>query len=457
MSDKTNRILKNDLINQKNDLNHRIRELENLLSQKERTIENLKQGEPLYKRNIDNMEMAYAYCKIILEDGNPCDFIFLEVNKAFEEIIGLNREILLGKPTIQAFPGIETDLQEWIDIFGRVALNRQSTTLEQYSAALNKWFSVLVYSPLKEHFCCVFFDISKQIAEKKVFEKQATIGKIRSQRLESIFNSTGMGIYCLDNDGRVTRINPAAVKMLEYQVDELVGKKIENFIHQKDRILALNDGEGIFQRKDGTYFPVEWINEPIQDEHDEITGTVTSFIDITKRKEAEISATSEAQFNALLAASEARFKNLFNKMEKEIHKVQKIAQMYLDIVGVTIIALDNLGRITLINRKGCETLKYEEEELIGKNWFDTVIPEDMKIYEKELFKSLINGEIDETDIGENIVLTKEGEERVISWRNMIIEDDNKRIQGVLSSGMDITGLKRSEKELKRILDSLYST
>jgi len=80
----------------------------------------------------------------------------------------------------------------------------------------------------------------------------------------------------------------------------------------------------------------------------------------------------------------------------------------------------------------------------------------MRAYEKELFESLMNGEIDETDSGENIVITKKGEERVISWRNMVIEDEDKRIRGVLSSGMDITGLKRSEKELKQIFACLYS-
>ncbi|MFX0123112.1 MAG: PAS domain-containing protein [Candidatus Hodarchaeota archaeon] len=443
---------KNAIKNQISDMHCRIHELENFLSQKDREIENLRKNEATYHNIINNMEIGYAHYEIIVEDGIPSDFIFLEVNTTFEEIIGIKKEMIIRKRISKAFPGIENDLQDWIQIFGEVALNRRSTTLEQYSAALKKWFSICVFSPSKGQFVTLFWDITKQMEEKNVFEKQATIGKIRSQRLQNILNSTGIGIYSLDNNEKVTHVNPAAAKMLGYKIDEMIGRKIKSLFPQNKENLS-HKAEKMLQRRDGTQFPIEYVSEAIRDDHNEIIGQVIAFLDISDRREASV---SETRFNALLAASEARFKNLFAKMEKEIQKGENLAQMYLDIVGVTVIALDALGRITLINRKGCETLKYEEKELIGKNWFDTVIPKDMRSYEKELFESLMKGEIDETDTGENIVLTKTGEERVISWRNMTIEDKNKRIIGVLSSGLDITGLKRSEKELKQILASLYS-
>ncbi len=453
MTNKADNMSTNKITNQISELNNRIHELNGLLSQKDKDIENLRKSESTYHDFINNMEIGYAHYEIIVEDVNPSDFIFLEVNETFEEIIGVKKELIIGKRVSEAFPGMEKDLEDWIQIFGEVALNRQSTTLEQYSATLRKWFSMRIFSPSQGQFATLFCDITKQVQEKNVFEKQAMIGKIRSQRLENILNSTAIGIYSLDNDGILTHVNPAAGKMLGYKVDELIGRKIESLILQEREAIGRGT-EAMLQRRDGTKFPIESVSEAIRNDQNEIIGNVIAFLDISERKE---SLNNEAQFNALLAASEARFKNLFKKMEKEIQKGEKLAQMYLDIVGVTIIALDTLGRVTLVNRKGCETLKYEEGELIGKNWFDTVIPEDMRSYEKELFESLMNGEIDQTDIGENIILTKSGEERVISWRNMTLEDENKRILGVLSSGIDITGLKRSEKELKQILASLYST
>ena len=279
--------------------------------------------------------------------------------------------------------------------------------------------------------------------------------------MEKIFNSTVDVNYSNDINGKVTHIYPAAAKMLGYEIDELLGKEINTLIQQKGNILTFKATEEIFQRKDGTQFPVEYASTPIRDEDSEITGMVVAFLDITKRKKTEAAVEdgesklesefmiTETQFNALLAASEARFKNLFGKMEKEIEKSQKIAQMYLDIVDVTVIACDTSGRVTLINKKGCEILAYEEEELIGMNWFDTVIPEEKRADEKETFEQLMNGEIEIVDSVENIIETKSGEERNFSWRNKIILDDNKRIIGILSSGMDITNLKRSREALQQ--------
>ncbi|MFX1507692.1 MAG: PAS domain-containing protein [Promethearchaeota archaeon] len=452
MRDKTNEMSNGSIIDKISGLYNRIHVLESIMSQKDGEIEDLRKNDLTYHSIIENMGMGYAHYEIIIEEGIPCDFIILDVNKTFEKIMGLSSEVILGKRISKAFPGIEKDLKDWIQIFGDVALNRGSTKLEQYSAALKKWFSINVFSPSPNHFVTLFYDITKHVDEKKVFENQATIGKIRSKRLENILNSTGIGIYSLDNEGRISLINFAAANKLGYKIEELLGRKNEIIVPQERE--TTNKVLVSLQKKDGTEFSVKSVCEEMHNDHGEIIGQVVAFIDISDRRDASI---SEIRFNALLAASEARFKNLFTKMEKEIQKGEKLAQMYLDIVGVIIVALDSFGRITLINRKGCETLKYSEEDLIGKNWFDTVVPEDMRTFEKELFESLMNGEIDEKDSGENIVLTSNGDERIISWRNMILEDDEKRIIGVLSSGMDITGLKRSEKELKQIIASFYST
>ncbi len=50
------------------------------------------------------------------------------------------------------------------------------------------------------------------------------------------------------------------------------------------------------------------------------------------------------------------------------------AQLYLDVADVILRALDVQGRVTLINRKGCTTLGWEEGELLGRDWFETCIP-----------------------------------------------------------------------------------
>jgi len=54
-----------------------------------------------------------------------------------------------------------------------------------------------------------------------------------------------------------------------------------------------------------------------------------------------------------------------------------IRQM-IDIAGVIIMVISKDQIIRFINKTGCEVLGYPATEIIGKNWFDSFIPEDIR-------------------------------------------------------------------------------
>ncbi|MBZ0265370.1 PAS domain S-box protein [bacterium] len=135
------------------------------------------------------------------------------------------------------------------------------------------------------------------------------------------------------------------------------------------------------------------------------------------------------------------------------------AQNYLDIAGVIIVALDTDGCISLINRKGCEILGYREEELLGKNWFEKIIPESKRADLKAYFSELVEATDPPVNDGENPVLTKDGEEKIIHWYNSLIRNENGKIIGSLSSGEDVTrqiqmqfALETSEKRYRHLFE-----
>jgi len=57
---------------------------------------------------------------------------------------------------------------------------------------------------------------------------------------------------------------------------------------------------------------------------------------------------------------------------------EDLTQKYFDLAGVMFVALNSKGEVTLINQKGCEILGYEEKELMGRNWFDTCLPANLR-------------------------------------------------------------------------------
>ncbi len=171
----------------------------------------------------------------------------------------------------------------------------------------------------------------------------------RSTRL--ILDSVGEGIYGLDINGHTTFVNPAARRMVGYELEELVGKLNHDIIHHthpdgshyegKDCPIyaAFKDGEihevcdEVFWRKDGTSFPVEYVSTPIKDSEGNLAGAVVVFKDITRRKEDE---------KALLKANEDLAKALEevsilkNQLEQENQYLQqeiKVTHNFTEIIS----------------------------------------------------------------------------------------------------------------------------
>jgi PAS domain S-box-containing protein len=116
-----------------------------------------------------------------------------------------------------------------------------------------------------------------------------------------------------------------------------------------------------------------------------------------------------------------------------------------------LIAIDNNGNVSDVNKKGCEILGYKEAEIIGKNWFDNFVSESVRERLKAGLREIIGGNPNafRTD-GNFSIISKGGKERLIAWHNAVLTDENNNIIGTLSSGEDITDRKKMEEELQKI-------
>jgi two-component system sensor histidine kinase/response regulator len=137
------------------------------------------------------------------------------------------------------------------------------------------------------------------------------------------------------------------------------------------------------------------------------------------------------------------------KVEFILKEERQRAQNYLDIAGTMLLALDSGGKVSLVNKKGCEILEYDEKDIINKDWFDNFLPETMKHEIKEVFKKIMGGDISNFSyVGGHAVISKSGKEKMIAWHNSLIRDEKGEIIGTLSSGEDITERKQAEDALR---------
>lgn len=137
------------------------------------------------------------------------------------------------------------------------------------------------------------------------------------------------------------------------------------------------------------------------------------------------------------------------RVEQLLREERDKAQGYLDTVEALIVALDENGAITLVNRKACELLGYTEEQLLGKNWFTTCLPQAQAEEVLGAFEQLTAGDLDAFEYYENPITTHSGRERLIAWHNSYLRDAEGNIIGTLSAGEDITLRRRAEDDARQ--------
>ena len=189
------------------------------------TEKELRNSERKYRELFTEMTEGFALHEMIYdEDGRPYDYRFIDLNPAFERLTGLRHEEIMDHTVLEVLPVTE---QYWIDIYAEVAKTGVPRHFENYSQALDKWFSVNVYSPKTGQFATSFFDITDQ----KNIEHQL---KESLDKLELLFDSLPVGISILDKDNQIVRQNTALAEIYGLSSEEMLAgeHRKRHYIHQ---------------------------------------------------------------------------------------------------------------------------------------------------------------------------------------------------------------------------------
>lgn len=190
-----------------------------------------------------------------------------------------------------------------------------------------------------------------ELQEKnEILENMNNDLRLLSKRNESILNSAGEGIYGLNKEGQITFCNPTAAAMLDYEVDELVGKAQDEVVAHYSKELALyqqmrspiyeslGTGEKAysadekFARKDGSIFDVEYVSTPIR-HGDQHNGTVITFRDITERKQMEKKIHNQAYYDLITRLPNRSYmvQKIQTALKGASRAQRRLAVMFLDL------------------------------------------------------------------------------------------------------------------------------
>jgi len=137
----------------------------------------LRRGEARYRSLFENMLDGFAYCQMLFVDERPQDFVYLEVNSAFERLTGL--EDVVGRRVSEVIPGIRETHPELLETYGRVALTGERERFELYLKPLGMWLLISAYSGEKGYFAAVFEDITdRKLAEEALRQSNRKVQEL---------------------------------------------------------------------------------------------------------------------------------------------------------------------------------------------------------------------------------------------------------------------------------------
>lgn len=131
-----------------------------------------------------------------------------------------------------------------------------------------------------------------------------------------------------------------------------------------------------------------------------------------------------------------KLKTKIDELTSRLKSAELLVEEMMRTTNVLLVQLDKEGNVILVNDAVEKITGFTREEILGKNWFETLVPKEKYPQVWKLFEDFKKkNEI--VEIFESPILTKDGKERHISWRNSVLKKDEE-VLGTLSFVVDIT-------------------
>ncbi|WP_457552705.1 c-type heme family protein [Desulfobacula sp.] len=140
--------------------------------------------------------------------------------------------------------------------------------------------------------------------------------------------------------------------------------------------------------------------------------------------------------------------------EAALQKEYDFSQNILNTAQAIIVVLDPAGNIISINPFMEELSGYRLDEVRGKEWFSTFLPERDRDVVREFFTKAVGGI--QTKGNVNPIVLKDGSQRNIEWNDRTLKDPHGEVIGLLTIGQDITEQKKTEQQKDKLISDLQT-
>ena len=170
----------------------------------------LREARDKYQRLFTEMGHGFALHQLIFDEtGAPVDYVTFEVNRGYEQLMGVPASAVVGHRASEFLP--ETELRQWLAVFAKVATEGSDARYEVYSPANNRHFSGYAYSTRKDQFAVVFEDVSERVRVEESLRKSERAYRELVEGIPDVvirFDREGRHLFVSANVTRVAGIPP---------------------------------------------------------------------------------------------------------------------------------------------------------------------------------------------------------------------------------------------------------
>lgn len=230
------------------------------------------------------------------DDRRITDWRYVEINRAWGDLVGILPERAIGRTVREVFPGVE---DVWIDEFAQVVETGESITFNRQSKVLDRWYEGRVQKLGLDTFTVLFLDVTEQVLAERA-------ARARHAQLLTMMESVPIGIMLAEApSGRILMGNRRLADILGH--DTLYASSSNAYgdfvaYHADGRrvdpseypLAQISSGlcerstiEVHYQRPDGERRWIAVAGEAIRDDRGELVGAVVAVTDIGGRKDAD--------------------------------------------------------------------------------------------------------------------------------------------------------------------------
>ncbi|QPJ61813.1 MAG: PAS domain S-box protein [Candidatus Nitronauta litoralis] len=260
------------------------------------------------------------------------------------------------------------------------------------------------------------------------------------ERIRSIVNNSLEGLITFYRNGKIASFNPAAEKIFGYPAEEAIKNSLATVFPNlcdtageiKEHLLSGDDSllgrlvEETGQNKQGNHFPVD---------------LAVSEIKFPERRKAN---RSESGDRPSLYTAMVRDITQRKGFEEALRNERDYTMRIIERTPALVVGLGLDGTTRFVNPAVERTTGFQAGDLIGQNWWRTVLPGEAYKQTEALFDAMQKGPV----LNHEIVLTaRNKEKRVVSWSNIQRLGDQGQLEENIGFGTDVTEQKRVEKQL----------